>query len=65
MVSPRPGVRGVFSLAPSLLRGFSWGMTSFVSHTSVDCSDAYTLSEFWRAVLGYVDDPDDPNEPGH
>lgn len=40
-------------------------MTSFVSHTSVDCSDAYTLSEFWRAVLGYVDDPDDPNEPGH
>lgn len=39
-------------------------MTSLVSHTSVDCRDAYALSEFWRAVLGYVEDPDDPNEPG-
>ena len=40
-------------------------MTSFVSHTSVDCSDAYELSEFWKLVLGYVDVADDPNEPGH
>lgn len=40
-------------------------MTSFVSHTSVDCADAYALSEFWKQVLGYVDLPDDPNEPGH
>jgi catechol 2,3-dioxygenase-like lactoylglutathione lyase family enzyme len=40
-------------------------MTSFVSHTSVDCSDAYALSEFWKLVLGYVDVADDPNEPGH
>ena len=39
-------------------------MTSFVSHTSVDCLDAYALSEFWRAVLGYDDDADDPNNPG-
>lgn len=30
-------------------------MTSFVSHTSVDCADAYALSEFWKQVLGYVD----------
>jgi len=40
-------------------------MTSFVSHTSVDCSDAYALSEFWKQVLGYVDVEGDPNEPGH
>lgn len=39
-------------------------MTSFVSHTSVDCHDAYALSEFWKVVLGYRDDPDDPNSPG-
>lgn len=40
-------------------------MTSFVSHTTVDCHDAFALSEWWRQVLGYVDDPSDPNEPGH
>ncbi|GAB3998515.1 VOC family protein [Nocardioides marmoraquaticus] len=40
-------------------------MTCFVSHTSIDCADAYALSEWWKGVLGYVDDPDDPNEPGH
>lgn len=40
-------------------------MTSFVSHTSVDCADAFALSEFWKQVLGYVDVEGDPNEPGH
>ena len=40
-------------------------MTSFISHTTVDCADAYTLSRWWRSVLDYVEDPDDPNEPGH
>jgi catechol 2,3-dioxygenase-like lactoylglutathione lyase family enzyme len=40
-------------------------VTSFVSHTSVDCRDAYALSEFWKQVLGYVDVEGDPNEPGH
>lgn len=39
-------------------------MTSFVSHTSVDCADAYALSQFWKDLLGYVDVADDPNEPG-
>lgn len=39
-------------------------MTSYLSHLSVDCLDAYTLSEFWREVLGYVDVEGDPNEPG-
>lgn len=40
-------------------------MTCFVSHTTIDCSDAYTLSSWWRELLDYVEDPNDPNEPGH
>jgi hypothetical protein len=40
-------------------------MASFISHTSVDCRNAYELSEWWKQLLGYVDLPDDPNEPGH
>jgi hypothetical protein len=37
---------------------------SFISHTTIDCYDAYRLSDWWKVVLGYVDMPDDPNEPG-
>ena len=40
-------------------------MTSFVAHTTVDCHDAYELSEWWKKLLGYVDVEGDPNEPGH
>ena len=40
-------------------------MTSWISHVAVDCANAYELSEWWKPVLGYVDLPDDPNEPGH
>ncbi|MGY1847147.1 VOC family protein [Blastococcus sp. SYSU DS1021] len=40
-------------------------MVSFVSRTSVDCADAYALSRWWQAVLDYVEDPKDPNGPGH
>lgn len=40
-------------------------MASRISHTSVDCTDAYTLSTWWKEVLGYTDVPGDPNEPGH
>ena len=39
-------------------------MVSHVSHTSIDCRDAFALSEWWKPVLGYTDDPDDPNGPG-
>jgi hypothetical protein len=39
-------------------------MTSFISHTTIDCADAYALSSWWRTVLDYVEDPADPNEPG-
>jgi hypothetical protein len=40
-------------------------VTSFVSHTSIDCGNAYELSEWWKQVLGYVDMDGDPNLPGH
>ena len=40
-------------------------MTSFVSHTTLDCGNAYELSEWWKQLLGYVDLDGDPNEPGH
>jgi hypothetical protein len=40
-------------------------MSSYISHTTVDCLDAYRLSLWWSQVLDYTDDPDDPNEAGH
>ncbi|PUA82330.1 VOC family protein [Nocardioides currus] len=40
-------------------------MTSFVSHTTIDCANAYELSEWWKQLLGYVDIEGDPNLPGH
>ncbi len=40
-------------------------MTSFISHTTVDCRNAYELSQWWKPVLGYVDLDGDPNLPGH
>jgi catechol 2,3-dioxygenase-like lactoylglutathione lyase family enzyme len=40
-------------------------MTSAVSHTTIDCANAYELSEWWKQVLGYVDLEGDPNLPGH
>ena len=40
-------------------------MTSFIAHTTVDCRNAYELSEWWKGLLGYVDIEGDPNEPGH
>ena len=39
-------------------------MTSFVSHTTVDCGNAYELSRWWKELLGYVDDEDEPFAPG-
>ena len=40
-------------------------MVCRVSHTTVDCRDAYALSQWWKGVLGYTDVPGDPNLPGH
>lgn len=35
-----------------------------VWHTTIDCADAFSLSEWWKTVLGYAEIEDDPNEPG-
>jgi hypothetical protein len=40
-------------------------VTSYISHTTVDCTDAYALSKWWETVLDYVENPEDPNLPGH
>lgn len=40
-------------------------MSCFVSHTTVNCRNAYELSEWWKKLLEYTDIPGDPNEPGH
>lgn len=40
-------------------------MVSFVSHLTVDARDAYAQSVWWAEVLGFAEDPEDPNEPGH
>ena len=40
-------------------------MVSYLSHVTVDSRDAYAQSVWWTQVLGYAEDPDDPNEPGH
>jgi glyoxalase superfamily protein len=39
-------------------------MSAYISHTTIDCRDAYALAAWWRAVLDYIDDPDDPDSPG-
>jgi len=39
-------------------------MHARIRHVTIDSRDPYTLSTFWAAVLGFVDDPDNPNEPG-
>jgi hypothetical protein len=40
-------------------------MAARVSHTTINCLDAYEVSEWWKSVLNYTDVPGDPNEPGH
>ena len=40
-------------------------MTSSIATVTIDCHNAYDLSEWWKPVLGYTDLPDDPNLPGH
>lgn len=39
-------------------------MTARISHTTIDSRDAYAMSVWWGKVLGFAEDPDDPNEPG-
>lgn len=40
-------------------------MASRISHTSIDAHDSYSQSVFWSQVLGFAEDPDDPNLPEH
>jgi hypothetical protein len=39
-------------------------MSCFVSHLSIDCRNAYELSQWWKGVLDYADIEGDPNVPG-
>ena len=36
--------------------GLADRVTSFIAHTTVDCRNAYDLSEWWKALLDYRDD---------
>jgi catechol 2,3-dioxygenase-like lactoylglutathione lyase family enzyme len=40
-------------------------MTSRIAHTTIDCAQPYELSRWWEQILGYAEDPDDPNLPDH
>ena len=39
-------------------------MTALISHTTFDSLDPRAMALFWGEVLGFAEDPDDPNEPG-
>ena len=39
-------------------------VTALISHTTFDSLDAHAMSVFWGRVLGFAEDPDDPNQPG-
>jgi hypothetical protein len=40
-------------------------MSLVISHTTVNALDAHAQSVWWGNLLGYAEDPGDPNEPGH
>jgi hypothetical protein len=40
-------------------------MSLQISHIAVDSRDAFAQSRWWGAVLGFAEDPADPNQPGH
>ena len=39
-------------------------MHARIRHVTIDCRDPYTQARFWGAVLGFVDEVENPNEPG-
>ncbi|MFN8018282.1 MAG: DUF664 domain-containing protein [Acidimicrobiales bacterium] len=39
-------------------------MSSRLDAITFDCHDPLALAAFWRRVVGYVDDPENPNRPG-
>lgn len=40
-------------------------MVALISHTTFDARDPYAQSLFWSEILGFQQDPLDPNLPGH
>lgn len=38
-------------------------MSLRIRHITVDCADPYRLAAFWSALLGYREDPAEPNRP--
>ncbi|MFI5959305.1 VOC family protein [Cryptosporangium sp. NPDC051539] len=34
-----------------------------VRNITIDCADPYALAQFWSALTGYGEDPEDPNAP--
>jgi hypothetical protein len=40
-------------------------VTSRISHTTIDASNAWAQSIWWSQVLGFAEDPNDPNLPEH
>jgi predicted enzyme related to lactoylglutathione lyase len=40
-------------------------MTLRISHLTVDSHDACAQSRWWAEALGWSEDPEDPNLPGH
>jgi catechol 2,3-dioxygenase-like lactoylglutathione lyase family enzyme len=39
-------------------------MSLRIRHITVDCADPYALARFWAVLLGYREDPREPNRPG-
>jgi predicted enzyme related to lactoylglutathione lyase/uncharacterized damage-inducible protein DinB len=39
-------------------------MTSSIRHITIDCHDLEVVTGFWSEVLGWEEDPEDPNLPG-
>lgn len=39
-------------------------MHARIRHVTIDCHEPFTQATFWAGVLGFVEDPDDPNLPG-
>lgn len=39
-------------------------MACFVSTTTIDCANAYALARWWKRLLDYEDDPEEPPAPG-
>ena len=38
-------------------------MPTVIQTVTIDCADVARVADFWAEVLGYVEDPDDPNLP--